>query len=176
MTDDLIARLRSWRLPAADKAADALEAQARRIAELETEVGKHVMRVFALMDLLPDATLCGELQEATARRHEMPARIAALEALLSQTNEGYAECIAEREDWREKAKQAEIDIDAADEWAKGFIEKTDARIAELTAALREAYEVYAGSDGFIPETAAEGYQQQLIKQMVGIIGAALEKK
>jgi hypothetical protein len=35
MTDDLIARLRSWRLPAADKAADALEAQARRIAELE---------------------------------------------------------------------------------------------------------------------------------------------
>jgi uncharacterized coiled-coil protein SlyX len=37
MTDytDLIARLRSWRLPAADKAADVLEAQARRIAELE---------------------------------------------------------------------------------------------------------------------------------------------
>ncbi len=51
-----------------------------------------------------------------------------------------------------------------------------ARIAELEAALREAYEVYAGSDGFIPETAAEGYQQQLIKQIVDIIGAALEKK
>jgi hypothetical protein len=53
--------------------------------------------------------------------------------------------------------------------------KLRARIAELEAALREAYEVYAGSDGFIPETAAEGYQQQLIKQMVEIIGAALEK-
>jgi hypothetical protein len=50
-----------------------------------------------------------------------------------------------------------------------------ARIAELEAALREAYEVYAGSDGFIPETAAEGYQQQIIKQMVDIIGAALAK-
>jgi len=85
LTDDLIARLReddpaTW--PPCDEAADALEAQARRIAELETEIGKHVMRVFALMDLLPDATLCGELQEATARRHEMPARIAELEAAL----------------------------------------------------------------------------------------------
>jgi hypothetical protein len=56
------------------------------------------------------------------------------------------------------------------------IKERNARIAELEAALREAYEVYAGSDGFIPETAAEGYQQQLIKQMVDIIGAALEKK
>ena len=50
-----------------------------------------------------------------------------------------------------------------------------ARIAELEAALREAYEVYAGSDGFIPETAAEGYQQQLISEMVAIIGAELKK-
>jgi len=58
----------------------------------------------------------------------------------------------------------------------GQLMKKDARIAELEAALREAYEVYAGSDGFIPETAAEGYQQQLIKQMVDIIGAALGEK
>lgn len=56
------------------------------------------------------------------------------------------------------------------------IEELRARIAELEAALREAYEVYAGSEGFIPETAAEGYQQQIIKQMVDIVGAALEKK
>ena len=49
------------------------------------------------------------------------------------------------------------------------------RIAELEAALREAYEVYAGSDGFIPETAAEGYLQQLISEMVAIIGAELKK-
>jgi len=50
-----------------------------------------------------------------------------------------------------------------------------ARIAELEAALREAYEVYAGSDGFIAETAAEGYLQQLISEMVAIIGAELKK-
>jgi hypothetical protein len=55
------------------------------------------------------------------------------------------------------------------------VDALKARIAELTAALREAYEVYAGSDGFIPETAAEGYQQQIIKQMIDIIGAALAK-
>ena len=72
--------------------------------------------------------------------------------------------------------ELEGEIDANDEWTNGFIEKTEARIAALEAALREAYEVYAGSDGFIPETAAEGYQQQIIKQMVDIIGAALEGK
>ena len=43
-----------------------------------------------------------------------------------------------------------------------------ARIAELEAGMREIYEVWAGSDGFIPETAPEGYQQQIIKQMVDI--------
>jgi hypothetical protein len=51
-----------------------------------------------------------------------------------------------------------------------------ARIAELEAALREAYEVYAGSDGFIAETAAEGYLQQLIGEMVAIIGAGLKNE
>jgi len=51
----------------------------------------------------------------------------------------------------------------------------DARIAALEATLREAYEVYAGSDGFIAETAAEGYLQQLISEMVAIIGAGLKK-
>ena len=51
-----------------------------------------------------------------------------------------------------------------------------AEIERLRAGLRNAYEVYAGSDGFIPETAAEGYLQQIIKQMVDCISAALEKK
>ena len=51
----------------------------------------------------------------------------------------------------------------------------DAEIERLRAALRGAYEVYAGSDGFIPETAAEGYQQQIIKQMVDCISAALKE-
>lgn len=54
------------------------------------------------------------------------------------------------------------------------IEALEAENARLRAALREAYEVYAGSDGFIPETAAEGYQQQIIRQMVDCISAALE--
>ena len=67
--------------------------------------------------------------------------------------------------------QWDVRYDAADE-----IHKLRARIAALEAALREAYEVYAGSDGFIPETAAEGYQQQIIKQMVDIIGAAMENE
>ena len=49
-----------------------------------------------------------------------------------------------------------------------------ARIAQLEAALRAAYEVYAGSDGFIPETCAEGYQRQIITRMVGCISSALD--
>lgn len=52
--------------------------------------------------------------------------------------------------------------------------KAEAENEKLRAALREAYEVYAGSDGFIPETAGEGYQQQIIRQMVNCISAALE--
>jgi hypothetical protein len=35
----------------------------------------------------------------------------------------------------------------------------------LRAAMRDIYEVWAGSEGFIPETAPEAYQQQLIEQM-----------
>ena len=50
------------------------------------------------------------------------------------------------------------------------------RIEQLEAALRAAYEVYAGSDGFVPETCAEGYQRQIITQMVGCISAALEER
>ena len=121
MTDytDLIARLRdafegdsvNVKNIALRKSADALEAQARRIAELE-------------------------------------------EAPISFVK-----------------KQTDDKIDLYD--AQYYMRQ---RIAELEAALREAYEVYAGSDGFIPETAAEGYLQQLISEMVAIIGAGLERK
>ena len=41
-------------------------------------------------------------------------------------------------------------------------------IEELQDAFREIYEVYAGSEGFIPETCPEAYQQQLIKEMAEI--------
>ena len=56
---------------------------------------------------------------------------------------------------------------------RNLMNQAAARIAQLEAALRAAYEVYAGSDGFVPETCAEGYQQQVITQMVGCISAAL---
>jgi hypothetical protein len=64
MTDytDLIARLRSWRLPAADKAADALEAQARRIAELEAGV-QAIIDDFNLLCEAKDARIA-ELEAA----------------------------------------------------------------------------------------------------------------
>jgi hypothetical protein len=61
------------------------------------------------------------------------ARITELEALLSQTNEGYAECIATREDYRARIDELErmlavhrlaVDVDAM-----------KARIAELKTAL-----------------------------------------
>lgn len=55
-------------------------------------------------------------------------------------------------------------------------EELRAENERLQAALRKAFEVYAGSEGFIPETAGEGYQQQIIKQMVACIGAALEEQ
>jgi len=91
MTDytDLIARLReddpaTW--PPTDEAADALKAQARRISELESMIAVHRLAVDV------DA---------------LKARIAELTALLSQTNEGYAECIATREDYRARIAELE---------------------------------------------------------------------
>jgi len=55
-------------------------------------------------------------------------------------------------------------------------EKADRLAAEnerLRAWLREAFEVYANSEGFISETAAEGYQQQVIKQIINCTNAGL---
>ena len=40
-----------------------------------------------------------------------------------------------------------------------------ARIATQQARIQAAIEVYAGMDGFIPETAAEGYCLRIIEQM-----------
>jgi hypothetical protein len=42
-------------------------------------------------------------------------------------------------------------------------------------ALREIREIYAGMDGFIPETAPEGYQQRIIKQMYDAAVRALDE-
>jgi hypothetical protein len=52
--------------------------------------------------------------------------------------------------------------------------QAQARVYELEAALREIYEVYAGSEGIPqPISASEGYLLQLIKDMVAISRAAL---
>lgn len=47
------------------------------------------------------------------------------------------------------------------------------RIEALEAGLREVFEEWAGSEGFIPETAPEGYLLQLTKRMADIARAAL---
>lgn len=54
------------------------------------------------------------------------------------------------------------------------ITKLEAENQRLREALREAYEIYAGMDGFIPETAPEAYQATIISNMVGVIQKALE--
>jgi len=59
--------------------------------------------------------------------------------------------------------------------AADLIEALENRIVEIEAGMREIYEVYAGSEGFIPETCAEGYQQQLIKEMSDIAAKYMRK-
>ena len=45
----------------------------------------------------------------------------------------------------------------------------------LRAALQEVFEMWAGSEGFIPETAPEGYLLELIKKMAVRASTALEE-
>lgn len=61
-----------------------------------------------------------------------------------------------------------------DEW-ETLIDARD-RIEALEAALREVFEEWAGSEGFIPETAPESYLLQLTKRMADIARAALGEK
>ena len=54
------------------------------------------------------------------------------------------------------------------------IQRLQARVDELEAVVREAYEVWAGSDGLMqPATAPEAYVIRLIDQMATILGKAL---
>ena len=57
-------------------------------------------------------------------------------------------------------------------WQHQYAAAAD-RIEALEAALREVFEEWAGSEGFIPETAPEGYLLQLTKRMADIARAAL---
>ena len=54
------------------------------------------------------------------------------------------------------------------------IQELKANNEALHEAMHEIYEVWAGSEGFDPETAPEAYQQQLIKEMRDIAGRNLE--
>lgn len=69
-------------------------------------------------------------------------------------------------------------LDLLGDWldAKGFTEeaglctKAMDEINRLHQAMHEIYEVYAGSEGFKPETCAEAYLQERIKEMAYIAG------
>jgi hypothetical protein len=56
------------------------------------------------------------LDEIEAALAEKDTRIAELDALLSQTNEGYAECIATREDYRARIAELEAAGNLVVEW------------------------------------------------------------
>jgi hypothetical protein len=56
------------------------------------------------------------------------------------------------------------------------IEAQAAEIERLRGALREVFEHWAGSEGFIPETAPEGYLLQLTKRMANAAAHALAGK
>jgi hypothetical protein len=56
------------------------------------------------------------------------------------------------------------------------IEAQAAEIERLREALREVFEHWAGSEGFIPETAPEGYLLQLTKRMANAAADALAGK
>ena len=53
-------------------------------------------------------------------------------------------------------------------------EELEAERGRLREALHEIAETWAGSDGFIPETAPEGYLQHLLKQMYSIAVGTLK--
>jgi predicted type IV restriction endonuclease len=62
---------------------------------------------------------------------------------------------------------------AVRELAADRIEAQAAEIKRLREALREVFEQWAGSEGFIPETAPEGYLLELTKRMALTARAAL---
>ena len=55
------------------------------------------------------------------------------------------------------------------------IAELEADNARLREAVREVFEEWAGSEGFIPETAPEAYLLQLTKRMADIARAALQE-
>jgi len=70
--------------------------------------------------------------------------------------------------WDNSCRNGYAIVEAADR-----IEAQAAEIERLRAALKEVFEAWAGSEGFIPETAPEGYLLYLTKRMAHIASAAL---
>jgi hypothetical protein len=96
-------------------------------------------------------------------------------ALLS-----YGDCVLTKELANEIADDmrsliAERDTAEANlERLQNKFEQVTARIVELEAVVREAYEVWAGSEGLMqPATAPEAYFIMLIEKMAIILGKAL---
>lgn len=95
-------------------------------------------------------------------------------------------CLADERDAAEKREQKLLAI--IDEYSRKLIrvegadvvaEKVnyfDQRERELLTSLAEIREVYAGMDGFVPETCPEGYQQTLLKRMYDIAAEAEAKR
>ena len=85
------------------------------------------------------------------------------------------------EAWEEWDDEFGATIDARQKAAAAVIEadreavraEQAAEIERLREALREVFEEWAGSEGFIPETAPEGYLLQLTKRMADIASAAI---
>lgn len=50
-------------------------------------------------------------------------------------------------------------------WADQHRESCEQQLAEARGQLHEIVEIYAGMDGFIPETAGEGYLQRILREM-----------
>jgi hypothetical protein len=92
------------------------------------------------------------------------ARIAELEVLLSQTNEGYAECIATREDYR--ARIAELEKMLAVHRLAVDVDALKARIAELKEAM-----LRIGQPGKQIVYCRDGHEETVL-----LARAALEKK
>ena len=75
-----------------------------------------------------------------------------------------------------RLRSVDISWSETGEWcaeAADLIETQAREIERLRAAHCEMFEEWAGSEGFIPETAPEGYLLQLTKRMADIASAAL---
>jgi hypothetical protein len=78
----------------------------------------------------------------------------------------------------EQLEALAVNSEGQDDWlvmsdAAARIQAQAAEIERLREALKEVFEAWAGSEGFIPETAPEGYLLYLTKRMAHIARAAL---